>query len=153
MPVQQYARLSVRTAKLPELEFKAAGFAGVHVARVLHRLDGDAIQSSLAKFFRWLYPHGKLFVSVLTPLGGFWRRFQPEYSRRVSGGARWPGYIEDLAQLQLAHARRVSCHLLDEVTLERELQHAGFAIEAISCYSLPWDPEQICCGLIARCAP
>ena len=153
VPVQQYARLDVRTAGLPELEFKESGFAAVHVARVLHMLDGPAIQVSLSKFFRWLYPHGKLFVSALTPLGSSWQLFHPEYLRRVTSGAAWPGYIEDLSRFHVMAEKGVSCHLLDENVLGREMQTAGFVIEATLRYSLPWEPEQICCSMIARCAP
>jgi ubiquinone/menaquinone biosynthesis C-methylase UbiE len=153
VPVQQYARLAVRTAALPELDFKQCGFAGVHVARVLHVLDGRAIRLSLAKFFRWLYPHGKLFVSALTPLGSFWHRFQPEFIRRATAGSEWPGYIEDLSQYHFTARKGVPCHLLDENLLSREMQTAGFVIESTLRYSLPWEPEQICCSVIARCAP
>ena len=153
VPVQQYARLAVRIAGLPELDFKQSGFAGVHVARVLHLLDGPAIRDSLAKFFRWLYPHGKLFVSALTPLGSFWQRFQPEYIRRATAGSEWPGYIEDLSQFHVTARKGVPCHLLDESLLSREMQTAGFVIENTLRYSLPWEPEQICCSVIARCTP
>jgi SAM-dependent methyltransferase len=153
VPVQQSARLAVRIAGLPELEFKESGFAGVHVSRVLHTLDGPAIQTSLAKFFSWLYPHGRLFVSALTPLGSFWQPFHPEFLRRVTTGAPWPGYIEDLSQFHITRERGVPCHLLDENVLGREMQTAGFVIETTLRYSLPWEPEQICCSMIARCAP
>jgi ubiquinone/menaquinone biosynthesis C-methylase UbiE len=153
VPVQQYARLTVRTAGLPNLDFKDSGFAAVHVARVLHLLDGPALQASLGKFFRWLYPNGKLFVSALTPLGSFWQRFHPEFLRRTASGAEWPGYIEDLSQFHATGARSVACHLLDESVLGREMQTAGFQVETTLRYSLPWEPEQICCSMIARCAP
>ncbi len=153
VPVQQYARLDVRTAALPELEFKESGFAAVHVARVLHTLDGPALQVSFAKFFRWLYPNGKLFVSALTPLGGLWQVFRPEYLRRATTGATWPGYIEDLSQFHVTAEKGMPCHLLDENVLGREMQTAGFVVETTLRYSLPWEPEQICCSMIARCAP
>jgi SAM-dependent methyltransferase len=152
VPVQQYARLAVRTAALPDLDFKDAGFAAIHVARVLHRLDGRALRISLGKFFRWLYPHGKLFVSALTPLGSFWQTFHPEFLRRVTGVSEWPGYIEDLSQFNVTAEPGVTCHLLDENVLGREMQTAGFLIESTLRYSLLWEPEQICCSMIARCA-
>ncbi len=153
VPVQQYARLAVRTGGLPDLEFKESGFAAVHAARVLHVLDGPAIRVSLGKFFRWLYPHGRLFLSALTPLGSFWQRFHPEFLRRVSAAAEWPGHIEDLSQFHVTADTGVSCHLLDETVLRREVRAAGFVIESTLRYSLPWEPAQICCSIIARCAP
>jgi hypothetical protein len=36
--------------------------------------------------------------------------------------------------------------------LLRELEAAGFIIEEISSYSLPWDAEQRCCAVVARAA-
>ncbi len=153
VPVQQYARLAVRNAGLPELDFKQSGFAGVHVARVLHVLDGPAIRESMTKFFRWLYPHGRLFVSALTPLGSFWQRFHPEFIRRATAGNEWPGYIEDLSQFHVTSRKGIPCHLLDEKLLSREMQTAGFVIESTLRYCLPWEPEQICCSVIARCVP
>ena len=151
VPVEQYARLTVRTSSLPALDFMAPQFSAVHAARVLHNLGGLDIRASVAKFFRWLYPHGRLYVSALTPLGSFWKRFQPEYARRVRLGSEWPGYMSDAARLQATGTRKV-CHLLDENVLRRELCDAGFVIEHLSRYSLPWEPTQICCGVVARCA-
>jgi 2-polyprenyl-3-methyl-5-hydroxy-6-metoxy-1,4-benzoquinol methylase len=46
----------------------------------------------------------------------------------------------------------VLTRVLDEETLHRELEAAGFAIEEIHCYPLPWDNSQTCCAAIARCA-
>ena len=152
VPVQQYARIAVRTGGLPELEFKESGFAAVHIARVLHLMDGQSIQVSLRKFFRWLYPHGKLFISALTPLGSFWERFHPEFLRRIADGSEWPGHIADLSQFHVTADKGIPCHLLDETVLGREVQAAGFAIESTLRYSLPWEPSQICCSMIARCA-
>lgn len=153
VPVQQYARIAVRSGGLPDLEFKGSHFMGVHAARVLHLLPGEAIRSSLRKFFRWLHPEGKLFISALTPLGSFWQRFHPEFLRRLADGVEWPGYIEDVSQFHASVEKGVRCHLLDEAILARELQTAGFTIESALRYSLPWEPSQICCSIIARCAP
>jgi ubiquinone/menaquinone biosynthesis C-methylase UbiE len=151
VPVEQYARLTVRTSGLQPLDFMAPRFSAVHAARVLHNLGGQELRASVAKFFRWLYPHGRLYVSAFTPFGSFWKRFQPEYSRRVRLGSEWPGYMSDVARLQATGTRKV-CHLLDENVLRRELCGAGFVIEHISRYALPWEPAQICCGIVARCS-
>jgi len=45
VPVQQYARLAVRIAGLPELDFKQSGFAGVHLARVLRANSQAALEN------------------------------------------------------------------------------------------------------------
>jgi SAM-dependent methyltransferase len=152
IPSEQYRRLKVRQGSLPALDFKFAHFSAVHAARVLHVLEPESLQESLRKFFRWLYPNGKLFLSVLTPSGSFWRRFHVEFSKRSMGRDPWPGYIEDVGHfLPRWTGAASSVHLLDEGVLRRELVAAGFLIEEVSCYPLPWDNEQICCAVIARC--
>lgn len=67
VPAEQSRRLKVRPGKLPDIDFKLANFAAIHAARVLHLLDPVSLEPSLRKFYRWLYPQGKLFVSLLTP--------------------------------------------------------------------------------------
>ena len=152
VPEQRRARLKIHVGSLPDIEFKSGGFAAVHAARVLHRLDGPAIEYSLRKFFRWLYPHGRLFVSVLTPLGSFWEPFHRQFIRRNVAGERWPGYIDDVSRfLEPDEGDTGSIHLLNERILRREIEAAGFVIEKASYYPLPWDSEQICCGIIGRC--
>lgn len=64
VPAEQCRRLKVRLGELPNIDFKSANFAAIHAARVLHLLDSESRQVSLGKFFRWLYPHGKLFASA-----------------------------------------------------------------------------------------
>jgi len=108
IPQEQLARLKLRVGSLPDLDFEASRFSAVHASRVLHLLDPAVAQRSLQKFFRWLYPTGKLFIS--TPA--------------------W-----------------------DETALRMQLESAGFVIESLSCYSLPWDTEETCFGVVARCAP
>jgi SAM-dependent methyltransferase len=153
IPVEQHARLKTRLGRLPALDFKIAQFGAVHVARVLHLLDIHDLQQSLRKFFRWTYPTGKLFISALSPSGRFWKPYETEYVRRVREGAQWPGYVEDLAQhFPNWDGWGEPIHLLDERVLRRELEAAGFALEALSCYRLPWDEAQMCWAVIARCA-
>jgi cyclopropane fatty-acyl-phospholipid synthase-like methyltransferase len=124
-PTQQCRRLKVRLGQLPAVDFKAANFAAIHAARVLHFLDPVAIEYSLRKFYRWLYPEGRLFVSVLTPTGA--RRAA---SRTSSGPPICP---------------------LDERMLRREISAAGFFVEDASTYLPSWEGSQECCAVIARC--
>jgi SAM-dependent methyltransferase len=125
VPAAQRVRVVPRLAELPGVDFKIARFAGVHVARVLHLLDLCQIRQSLRKFFRWLYPDGKLFLSALTPAGSCWKALPGSVCMR-------------------------SFQLLDELTLQAEIQTAGFTIEEHGSYQLPWDSSQICCGIVAR---
>jgi ubiquinone/menaquinone biosynthesis C-methylase UbiE len=109
VPDGQSRRLQVRHGQLPNIDFKVANFAAVHAARVLHLLDGASRQESIGKFYRWLYPRGRLFVSV-------------------------------------------AIRLLDEETLTRELEVAGFVIAASKTYVAPDSDTQECCAVIAHCA-
>jgi SAM-dependent methyltransferase len=151
---EQYARLTLRTESLDDLDFKIAQFAAVHAGRVLHALEPAALQRSLRKFCRWLYPEGKLFVSTYTPEGRTWEPFRPAYEERVSSGERWPGFIADTG-VHFRHWNEgaSAIHLLDQRVLCSELADAGFVIEYSRSYPLPWDSGLTCCGVIARCEP
>jgi SAM-dependent methyltransferase len=153
IPSGQRSRLQTQAGQLPEIDFRIGSFSGVHAARVLHALDGAAIEDSLRKFFRWVYPDGKLFISALTPAGSFWKPFRSQFARRVAAGIRWPGYIDDVAAFFPDSARGAQpVHLLDEEILRRELDAAGFVVEEVSGYTLPWDSDQQCCAIRARCS-
>ena len=65
---EQCHRLQVRLGQLPTVDFKAANFRAIHAARVLHLLARESVGQSLRKFYRWLYPEGRLFISALHPL-------------------------------------------------------------------------------------
>jgi ubiquinone/menaquinone biosynthesis C-methylase UbiE len=124
-PIEQCQRLKVRLGQLPGVDFKAPNFAAIHAARLLHYLDPVAVEISLRKFYRWLYPEGRLFVSALTPTGA--GRLAP---RATSDPPIYP---------------------LDERTLRREISAAGFFVEDGTTYLPPWEGSQECCAVIARC--
>jgi hypothetical protein len=143
----------VRIGSLPALDFRYPRFSAVHAARVLHLLDPLAVQRSLQKFFHWLYPTGKLFLSTLTSAGEYWGFAESQIVRREREHDLWPGYLADVARLR-PHWNGTSpaVHLLDEPILRRELEAAAFEIEHLQTYPLPWDPDQICCAVVARCS-
>jgi hypothetical protein len=152
VPPERYRRLKVQTGSLPELDFKFARFSAVHAARMFHLLDPSAFRQSLRKFFRWLYPSGTLFISTLTTGGRYWGFAEREMVRRKMAQDPWPGYIADVRRLQPAWPGEcTSVHLIDEPILRRELQLAGFEIEHLSSYPLPWDGDQMCCAVVAKC--
>jgi len=153
IPSAHFRRLKVRLSKLPDLEFKATHFSAVHVARVLHLLHPVALTHTLRKFFRWLYPEGKLFVSTFTPAGPAWAALQPEYRRRKMARYPWPGYFDEpLPHCSQSGSTAFPIHFLDESILVRELTAAGFVAEDIETYSPPWPGAQQCCSVVARCA-
>ncbi len=90
----------VRVARLQDLNFKFAHFGAVHVSRVLHVLDSDGPAPDLrAKFFRWLYPEGKLYISTLAPAGAVLESVSgrlsqaPRSARSVAGLHRFASRI------------------------------------------------------------
>jgi SAM-dependent methyltransferase len=125
VPAEQCRRLKVRHGQLPDVDFKAANFAAIHAARVLHCLDPVTVEYSLRKFYRWIYPQGRLFACVLTPAGA--RGLSP---RTRSDPPIYP---------------------MDERTLRREISAAGFFVEDVSIYLPPWEGSHECCAVIARC--
>jgi SAM-dependent methyltransferase len=153
VPAERRARLRTQRGELPTLDFNAAHFAAIHVARVLHLLPPADVQKSLRKFFRWLYPNGKLFVSALSHAGQYWRFADSDIAQRRADHNPWPGYMKGLYRLRNGGVCGAdSILLLDEPVLRRELILAGFFIEETKSYALPWDSEQSCCALVARCS-
>ncbi len=153
VPPVHARRLRIRIGALPGINFKFPRFSAVHASRVLHLLDPLALQRSLQKFFHWLYPEGKLFLSTLTSAGSYWAFAEREIARRKLAGDPWPGYLADVEGLQPHwNGAFPAVHLLDEPVLRREIRAAGFEIEHLESYPLPWDADQVCCAVVARCA-
>jgi hypothetical protein len=150
LPVNQFGMISANPARLEELDFTTGELAAVHISRVLHLLDGSAVQQGFADISRWLQPEGKFFLSALTPAGSYWKGFNAEYARRAQLGDRWPGYIEDVSKYDPSSQPGTGCHLLNEAVLLRELRAVGFEIEESMTYSLAWDVTQICSAVVAR---
>ena len=146
--------LRVHVGALPGVNFKFPRFSAIHAARVLHFLDPLALQRALQKFFHWLSPNGKLFLSTLTSAGEYWEFAESEIIQRKLAQDPWPGYIVDVRRLRPHWDGSCDAiHLLDEPILRRELAAAGFEVEHVSSYPLPWDGDQMCCAVVARCAP
>jgi hypothetical protein len=63
-----------------------------------------------------------------------------------------PGYFESIRGLRPTwDGSSDLVHLLDEPILRRELEAAGFELEYVHAYPLPWDCDQMCCAVVARC--
>jgi SAM-dependent methyltransferase len=151
IPSYQHPRLRTRVAELLDADFIDPGFDAIHLARVLEQFDGADVARILRNCFRWLYPNGKLFISVLTPAGPFWEAVGVELGRRKGAGERWPGYIEDTSLYFADDDLPGSIHLLEESTLHRELASVGFVVAESHCYQLPLHDAQVCCGMVAEC--
>ena len=67
VPSQQHRRLRARVQCLLHADFAGHSFGAIHAARVLQGFDVNAVENTLRKFFRWLHPGGRLYVSVPVP--------------------------------------------------------------------------------------
>ncbi len=128
VPTEQCPRLKVRLGRLPDIDFKLAHFSAIHAARVLHLLDPVSLEPSLRKFYRWLYPEGKLFLSV-------------------------PNGVATCHALRMQSQQPAFYPTppLGEEALRQLVSAAGFLIEESRTYFPPWDGTQECSAIIARC--
>jgi SAM-dependent methyltransferase len=137
VPADQRARLECVVGQLPAVDFEAGRFGAVLCSRVLHFLDGSAVDASVRKMYRWLKPGGRLYLVADTPYG-IWRKFIPVFEARLERGERWPGLMIALENY-LPNAppdRPVKgppfMNLLDPDLLTRICVEAGFRIERSS---------------------
>lgn len=153
-------RLILISGRFPrQLKFGEATLSAVHASNVLHFLTGPQLELGFASIARWLAPGGKLFVQASTPWQQPFQAFAPVFEARRESGVNWPGWMENTSEYS-THRRLnqipTSLNLLDDVTLRRKAEAAGFLVEAAWLYrrrdlpaSLFLDGRE-CAGLIAR---
>lgn len=136
-PDSQRDRLECVQGALPAIDFAPGRFGAVLCSRVLHFLDGSAVDASVRNMFRWLKPGGRLYLIVDTPYG-IWRRFIPVFEARRARGDRWPGLMVALENY-LPNApvcRPINgppfMNLMDPDLLRRVCEEAGFRVERAS---------------------
>ncbi|MDH3976921.1 MAG: class I SAM-dependent methyltransferase [Gammaproteobacteria bacterium] len=122
------------TDELPGLNLPDDRYDAILCSRVLHFLDGSAIDASVRKMHRWLKPGGRLYLVADTPYG-IWRRLIPIFEARRERGDRWPGLMIGLENYLPVEpeARAVDgspfMNLLDPELLTRICTEADFSIE------------------------
>jgi SAM-dependent methyltransferase len=136
-PADQRDRLSCVQGELPYLDLPENHFAALLCSRVLHFLDGSAIDASVRKFYKWLRPGGRLFLVADTPYG-IWRKFVPLFEAKRERGDRWPGLMFGLENFlpQVPAGRAIDgppfMNLLTPDLMERSCREAGFVIDRVS---------------------
>ena len=133
LPPEMVARLTLAPARFPRsLRLAQSSLEAVHAANVLHFLTGPQIDRGLHAMARWLRPGGRVFLQAASPYRKPFTAFIPEFERRLAGGERWPGWMEQVrdwsAHRLLGQIPR-SLHLLDEQTLVRACREAGLEVE------------------------
>ena len=133
-PVDLRANLDCVAGELPIVDFPENSFAAIFCSRVLHFLDGSAIDASVRKMYTWLKPGGRLYLVADTPYG-IWRKFIPIFEAKKQKNERWPGLMIGLENY-LPHAPKDRpidgppfMNLLDPDLLERTCTEAGFTVE------------------------
>lgn len=144
------SRITTQQGMLPALDLEDSRFAAIHAGRVLHFLNPEALQETMAKLFRWLRPGGKLFVTCDTPYFPHWAAKLDDYEAAKAAGDPWPGYIADLENFfserhgagaghawdSGRHAVEAlkgvgSINLIDPDILGRESVAVGFEVEKV----------------------
>lgn len=136
-PAEQRDRLECVQGQLPGVDFEAERFGAILCSRVLHFLDGSAVDASVRNMYRWLKPGGRLYLVADTPYG-IWRKFIPVFEARRERGDRWPGVMIALENYlpNVPPDRPIKgppfMNLLDTDLLMRTCVEAGFRIERAS---------------------
>jgi len=133
-PAALRPHLTCVTGQLPNIDLAAESYDAILCSRVLHFLDGSAIDASVRNMFRWLKPGGRLYLITDTPYG-IWRKLVPIFEARRAQGYRWPGLMIGLENyLPFAPKDRAMdgppfMNLLDPELLARTCTEAGFDVE------------------------
>lgn len=133
-PAARRGQLKCVAGELPGLDLPEDTYDAILCSRVLHFLDGSAIDASVRKMYRWLRPGGRLYLVADTPYG-IWRRLIPIFDARRARGDRWPGLMIGLENyLPFAPKDRAIdgppfMNLLDPELLARICTDAGFTVE------------------------
>lgn len=136
-PAKQRERLECVQGQLPGVDFEAERFGAILCSRVLHFLDGSAVDASVRNMYRWLKPGGRVYLVADTPYG-IWRKFIPVFEARRERGDRWPGLMIALENYlpSVPPDRPIKgppfMNLLDTELLIRTCEEAGFRIERAS---------------------
>jgi len=136
-PENLRSNLTCMTGELPNIEFPEESFAAVLCSRVLHFLDGSAIDESVRNMYSWLKPGGRLYLVADTPYG-IWRKLIPTFEYKKEKGERWPGLMIGLENYlpMVPKDRPIDgppfMNLLDTDLLTRICTDAGFTVQRTS---------------------
>ncbi len=133
-PKSLRSQLTCITGRLPDIDLPEKSYDAILCSRVLHFLDGSAIDASVRNMFRWLKPGGRLYLVADTPYG-IWRKLIPIFEARRVRSDRWPGLMIGLENyLPFSPKDRAIdappfMNLLDPELLTRICTDAGFEVE------------------------
>jgi len=133
-PAELQPKLERVQGRLPNIDFAPDSFSAIICSRVLHFLDGSAIDASVKNMEKWLKPGGRLYLIADTPYG-IWRKLIPIFEEKKETGERWPGMMIGLENY-LPYARKNPrfdgppfMNLLDPDLLTRICVDAGLEVQ------------------------
>lgn len=145
-PLELRGHLRLMPGRFPQgVEIEENSIGAVLVSRVFHFFDGPSIELSVRVLYSWLQSGGKAFVTGESPYLRNFQAFIPEYERKKSLGALWPGFVEDVMKMAPDRGRSLpkAMNLLDPETLTRVFVQAGFCVEKVGFFARPEFPEDI----------
>lgn len=121
------------------IDLPANSIRAVLTSRMMHFLQGEEIEKGLDKIYSWLVPAGKLYFVATSPHNKVFEDFLPLYLERAKEGVKWPGIINNLAEIAPQHKEFLGSdiNLFDIPQLEVLLPEHGFKIEKISLFDYP----------------
>lgn len=138
-------RLNLLPGDCMNLAIPDQSVSSILICRVLHFFKGEQIEAAASIFHRWLTPGGRVHVVCETPYLRNFSSFIPTYEARKVEGARWPGFIEDVAAIAPERAAFLpkQMHLLDPAVLTRVFEKAGFKTLFSNTLARPDFPQDI----------
>lgn len=142
---QWRSRLTFCLGEFPQIDIDRQSLGAILVARVLHFFTGPQIEVAVAKMGSWLQSGGKVFITAETPYLKNFQSFIPQYENNVREGKPWPGWVEDVSQVDPVRAQKLpqSMNMLDPEVLRDVFEKQGFIIEEATYFSRPEFPPDL----------
>ncbi|MCE3230249.1 MAG: hypothetical protein K0R52_177 [Alphaproteobacteria bacterium] len=130
---------------IQECHYEPESFDGIFTSRMLHLLKGEDIEKTVANFYKWLKPGGKLVAVVDTPFLKCYAKNLENYEARKAKGEKWPGMIYSTEDFKHIVHNNIPdfINFIDLPTLERVISEAKFTIEKSSYISQNSFPSEL----------
>ena len=132
-------------------DFDIAGLLQLHdkydailIARVLHFFSPTQLDKAIHNIYTLLQPGGRVYVIAITPYVKRFKKFIPEYEKRLAAFEEYPGYVKSLEEwvdkentssTQLSALHKESFMFLDDKVLLSKFKKQGFNI--LECSIVP----------------
>ena len=130
-PPQLRDNLVLAPGPVQKCHYEPEFFDAIFTSRMLHLLKGEDIEKTVANFFNWLKPGGRLVAVVDTPFLKCYAKNLENYEAKKNKGEKWPGMIHDTADFKHITYNNIPefINFIDLPTLERVISEAKFTIE------------------------